>query len=185
MGVTVPQPENWLKSLLDNHRRLIAIYGWSVQGVLPADSHPDSVPFSYTVGLTEKFLPELVVAGLYEDSGYGAGALNQVAERLLNDDLAHYIPEVGDVFRVADAPHLNWKIGAVSQQWIKENVTVPRPLFPGRDIKALQVIWPDENGAYPDDPEWRRGNQQPLLAPDRCTPEIGEHSIPHRGCILR
>lgn len=56
-------------------RALIAEHGWAVVGV-----EHDFVPFAYTVGLTEKGLPELLLEGIGPMTG-GQAILNELAER--------------------------------------------------------------------------------------------------------
>jgi flagellar hook protein FlgE len=46
-----------------NVQKMIGEHGWAVIGVFPT-AQDDGVPFAYTVGLTDKGLPELAVYGL-------------------------------------------------------------------------------------------------------------------------
>ena len=66
--------------VLDNTVALIDEHGWALIAVAPAEGD-SGVPFTYTVGLTAQFLPELVVYGL-EPSSAGA---------LLNAAAAHMV----------------------------------------------------------------------------------------------
>lgn len=63
---------------------VIAGHGWAVQGVLPDADDPDAAfkpSLFYTVGLTEKQLPELVTLGL--NAGYAHTMLNMIAQEVL------------------------------------------------------------------------------------------------------
>lgn len=68
-----PGPVNAVRNLIDQH-------GWAVIGVFPT-SVDDGPPFSYTVGMTDRGLPELAVYGL--DPRSAAGVLNAVAGHVL------------------------------------------------------------------------------------------------------
>lgn len=59
--------------------RLVAEHGWAIQGVM---SNP---PYSYTVGLADAGLPEVVVMGL--DPRTSQVVLNDVARNLKNGEL--------------------------------------------------------------------------------------------------
>ena len=48
---------------IEDTRALIDKHGWALIGVFPAQGDTGA-PFTYTVGLTAQFLPELVVYGL-------------------------------------------------------------------------------------------------------------------------
>src|SRR5215469_1887242 len=76
-------------------RDLIVRHGWIVQGVERDGPHP---PWSYTAGLTEAGLPELVITGMR----------NAPAARLLNRVAAHIVhaepPLHGDRIALEDGP---------------------------------------------------------------------------------
>ncbi len=119
---------------------LIAQHGWAIQGVM---SNP---PYSYTVGLADAGLPEVVVMGL--DPRTSQVVLNEVARNLKSgalelvensnfDEVFRSFParfrkmdsvETADALKVAARIH-----GAVPLAW--------------------QLIWPDPHGFFPGDPE--------------------------------
>jgi hypothetical protein len=137
-------------------RMVIAEHGWMVQGVFPTvDDH--AAPFAYTVGLCQAGLPELVTVGLPAEPA--TVFLNALARRTLEAE-----PKVGDRWTVDANPDLVWEFAPVSDRWARENVTMPRRLWPTATVTALQVLWPDRDGYHPNQPGWTLGDAQPLLA---------------------
>lgn len=138
--------------------------GWAVVMVAPSlsESFP---PFAYTVGLSRLGHPETMIVGL-EPS---------VANRLLND-LAMRVAELGPLpfgpieglleggysleTRPVDPTHFDEYLGRLL--WFHR-------AFGSGELHVRQVIWPDANGRFPDDPslspdERQRALQrQPLL----------------------
>ena len=59
---------------IEDTRALIDKHGWALIGVFPAQGDTGA-PFTYTVGLTAQFLPELMVYGLdHRSAGATSGA---------------------------------------------------------------------------------------------------------------
>jgi hypothetical protein len=136
----------------------IAKFGWVIQGVLPRQGDKD-IPFAYTVGLTEAGLPELVISGL--PVGTAQSILNTAARQSLETSLrpGQALTDVASVpLRVIDAPFAE--------------VNMARRLYPGKDVQALQLVWPDSAGAYPAEPGWSLRDAQPIYAP------VPQHSRP-------
>lgn len=113
------------------------------------DEDANFVPFTYTIGLTDMGWPELIIAGLQSIT----------AGRLLNDLVKKCMDDLGppvaglEVHKVANFPlrfqtisdaqrdqYLAWAVGR------QERVGGPEP-------QVLQVIYPDINGKWPDDPQ--------------------------------
>lgn len=128
----------------------IAEHGWMIQGVFPTEHYP-GVEFAYTVGLAAAGLPELVISGL---------PLNLVGT-LLNDAAQHTLTtelHPGDVldgiasvpFRVIDAP--------------AAEVNLSRRFYGADKVRALQLLWPDDQGNYPGDEGWTLGDAQDVFA---------------------
>jgi hypothetical protein len=141
-------PNGTTEEYLDELRATIRLHGWVVQGV-----EDERLPFAYTIGLHDRGLPELLVTGLSpEDAG-----------RLLNDvavaALGGRVFEPGAHVAVGDGPLL-------------EIVEVEHPdahlvfavALGGPDVRALQLVWPDERGRWPWAAGWGRGRLlQPVL----------------------
>lgn len=129
---------------------LIAEHGWMIQGVFPTEKDP-GVEFCYTVGLTVAGLPELVISGLpYETAGI---LLNIAAERSLGDEI-----KAGDVLDgIASVP---FQVIAAPLA----EVNMARHLYGFAKVTALQLVWPDDGGAYPGEPGWSLGDMQEVFA---------------------
>jgi hypothetical protein len=145
-------PDATYSDYLAHVRDSIERYGWAVQTVERSGPHP---PWSYTVGLTEFDLPELVVTGMGVTRA--PHLLNDVAEHVLHAGRLRHgeqIPLEGgpliEVVRVTEASaHL---LTAVE--------------FYGDGIKALQLVHVDDRGRWPWEVGYRgvRGGQPVLGA---------------------
>lgn len=142
-----PRLDDYDKGCLD----LIAKHGWMVQGVFPTRNDPDA-PFAYTVGLTAAGLPELVISGLSAETS--CALLNNAARRSLGEEFkpGQVLDGIASVpFRVVDAP--------------SAEVNMAHHLYEDRDVRALQLVWPDKGGAYPGEPGWSLPDDaQPIYA---------------------
>jgi hypothetical protein len=132
---------------------MIAKYGWAVQGVFGSDNSP---PFSYTVGLSAKGYPEIIMFGLPME----------IAHRFLND--------MGRRFTNSGVPALDTDLDDVAEGFPARLVPAPRSeadqymyavlhRFP--DYTALQLVWPDKNRRWPWDSGFEPSlvKQQPVL----------------------
>ncbi len=123
-------------------------HGWMLQAVFGTDDDP-CAPFVYTVGLTVAGLPELIIAGLPDQTA--GWLLNTAAKRSLGVEIkaGDVIDDIATVpFRVIDAP--------------SAEVNLARHLYGLSRVTALQLVWPDDKGHYPGDPGWSLGDAQPL-----------------------
>ncbi|MGB6207839.1 DUF4262 domain-containing protein [Mycobacterium sp.] len=122
--------------------------GWVVQFV-----ESDRTPYAYTVGLHKRGLPELLVTGLSPQRA--ARILNSVAEYLL--DGGRPIP--GE--RILVGGEVLVDVVQVQHPDARMNVAVA---FYGSELKALQLVWPDDQGHRPWCPEFSNGEiRQPVL----------------------
>lgn len=134
----------------DHIRKIIGEFGWAVQAVQGDGIHP---PLAYTVGLTSRGLPELVVTGLDETaSGY---LLNQAAADLEQ----RVIREPGQRLRLSGGELAEVVAVAVPDAHLK----VAAAMY-GDALLALQLVIADANGRWP----WANGYQggsggQPVL----------------------
>lgn len=133
---------------LDELRATIRMHGWAVQGV-----EDDRRPFSYTIGLHHRGLPELLVTGLSPDR----------AAQLLND--AAWAAVHGRIFApgahiaVGDGP----LVGIVEVDHPDAHMTFAVALG-GPEVRALQLVWADERGRWPWAAGWGHGRRrQPVL----------------------
>lgn len=152
-------------SFLRHQDQIIATLGWAVTYVLPTDDDPTDIPFAYTVGLTERDLPELLIAGLPIP----------VAHTLLND-LARREHDNGERYRHAQ------RIDDLLVGY--DTVLIDGPLsdrlWPGaaiarygrERIRVRQIVWPDVTGRFPwDDGYNHTGCPQPLITDQEPVPD--------------
>ncbi|MBX9640953.1 MAG: DUF4262 domain-containing protein [Mycobacteriaceae bacterium] len=142
-------PHATIDDYLNVLRGIIAENGWAVQFV-----EDGSRPFAYTVGLSLRGLPELLITGLQP----------RESARVLNS-VAHYIADDGMV--VQPAEHIDYQ-----GELLLEVVEVEHPdvhlTFAVRlrdaPIRAFQLVWTDDRRHWPWDREWSHGRRrQPVL----------------------
>lgn len=122
--------------------------GWMVQYVEPERVR---APLAYTVGLTERGLPELVVTGLPPQES--AKLLNAVAESGQS---------LGEGQRVAVGLHA-MEVVRLAEPAV--HLVVAAGLY-GERLSALQLVRPDERGRWPWHKSYRGGRGgQPVLGP--------------------
>ena len=132
----------WKRQLqvLDDTRAVIKEHGWAVIGVFPA-AGDSGQPFSYTVGLTEQFLPELVVYGL--DAHSAGGLLNAVAARMVE----HGELAPGD--RVDGVLDGDLRLAVFDlDRADAADLAMVHNIY-GTLLSARQVVWPDKSGKFP------------------------------------
>jgi hypothetical protein len=149
---------DWREEYLSKIRGLIDEFGWAVQGVAPlvGDSEP-SPSFHYTVGLTERSLPELIIFGL--DPRLGQRILNEAAERMVLMGDGPY--EAGEM--VEELLESGYEPMAVDVVDPDKYLTVVSSMYADRPHRAMQLVIPDAEYRFP----WDEGYAlaQPLLGP--------------------
>jgi hypothetical protein len=152
-------PDGTRLDYLDFLRDKITRFGWAVQGVERDRIHP---PWGYTVGLTPRGHPELVVTGLPVVR----------AARLLNDVAGHVMhaaaPAPGEQIALRGGP----LIEIVQVEEPTAHLVMAVELY-GSRLRALQVVHADDRGHWPWDLGYRgvRGGQ----------PVLGIRSSARRG----
>lgn len=152
-------PASRMERHLATLRRCIDARGWAVQVMERERARP---PWAYTVGLSLRGLPELVVTGM--------PALE--AGRLLDDTAEHLahicVPVPGQRFAVPGGPLL--EVVRVARPWA--HLVVSARLF-GEGIEALQLVHADESGRWPWEPSYAgMPGGQPVLGV-RASPPSG------------
>lgn len=133
----------------------IDIHGVHLTGVFPTSADSD-IPFTYTTGLAERGLPEVLVSTLPHE--VAATILNNVARKAiageqlspgLRDDLVAGYPawlvEATDVSDFGVARRRLWALG-------RDPLT----------LRGLQLCWPDTAGLFPWQDGYDVGCRQPL-----------------------
>jgi hypothetical protein len=129
---------------------LIRDNGWAVQGMERDGLRP---PLAYTVGLTGRGLPELIVTGM--------GVTR--AAHLLNDVAAHLmhaaVPAPGEQVALTGGPLI--EIVEVAEPATHLPITAA---LHGKQFRALQLVHADDHQHWPWD-SWYRGVRggQPVL----------------------
>jgi hypothetical protein len=135
-------------------------HGWALQGVF--GDGPGQPHFTYTVGLFDR-LPELLCVGpCAEISG---PTLNALAEKLLaRPELAQLGQRIELPGDAGVLPVI--QLGAVDPRWRARYVLRATAYHRTEDIEVLQVLAPDPDGRFPDDPAIDRHylSSQPVLA---------------------
>ena len=130
----------------------IAEHGWAIQGV---ERERDRPPWAYTVGLTPRAKPELLVTGL--PLRRAASLLNDIAEHVLHAEepvLGEQVPLIGGpVVEFVRLPHPEVHLLRATDLY-------------GSSVRALQVVWADDRGRWPWQVGFRGGRGgQPVLGP--------------------
>lgn len=136
-------------------------YGWMVTGVFPhAEDNALGVTvasYSYTIGLTTAGLPELIMSGPFDARTTGgflnSAATAHIAEEIKPGDTLDYLANVP--FRAIAA-----KPGTHVQQALNYYRDPGNRL--GK-VRLLQIIWPDRDGHFPDEPGWTGGSTSQKL----------------------
>jgi len=130
---------------------LVARHGWAIRHVLP-DTAAAQTSFSYTVGLTFRGWPELIITGLpmAVADAFIRNAVDVQVEKgaFRAGDLTDELAESGDVMLMAadDVSGMSATTEIVGA------------------FSALQLVWPDSAGHFPWDAGYRNSSaSQPLL----------------------
>lgn len=136
---------------LTDIRELVEKYGWAIRHVLPSAA---AGAFSYTVGLSYRGWPELIVTGLPTTV---ADAFLRNAIDVQNENGSF---EPGDrTDELTESGHVVF-IAAADVRGMTATANVVGT------FSALQLIWPDSAGAFPWDSGYRNPiDSQPLLGP--------------------
>lgn len=114
---------------------------WSVVAVLPGK---DSPPFAYTAGLSVLGFPELIIVGVPDDVSHPI--LNNVGRGFVDRSIAAKHGTVMDSVASMDSELFRVSVGAMHQY-----MSLCRKVSQRKNggFKALQVVWPDEEGLFP------------------------------------
>jgi hypothetical protein len=131
------------------HGRMIVMVG--------SDAEQGTPGYAYTVGLTERGLPEVVAFGLGPEVHT---ILNDISQRLMDGKALPRNERLSDVFKDLDAV-----LQDVPKSLAGEFLRIAFHKY-GDKVQCLQLVWPDACGRMPweagHDPALRR--LQPLLA---------------------
>ena len=137
--------------------------GWSIMTVAPrTDSDDPEEWFAYTIGLQKTFgWPEIICFGLATDVMVTLlnSAVDELRERDLTPAAGIELTEVLNNYpaRLAENPSIPFNYLGFAN-WFAPHAGMTEP--PSR----LQLMWPDRNGHFPDDPS--------------CVPEVRQLQTP-------
>jgi hypothetical protein len=121
-------------------------FGWHVVQI---SAEPDSPQFAFTVGLYYQFLqPEILIMGI--DLAMSAHVLNDIGEAMRSGRklVPGRYPDFVKGFEIELAPidlaHYPEYLGYAT--WFYRSLPRPYP--------AMQCIWPDKAGVFPNEPEY-------------------------------
>lgn len=157
-------PESTVAEWLDAIRDMVDKRGWVVQYV-----ESDRRPYAYTVGLHPRGLPELLVTGLPPQPT--ARLINGVAGYLLDGGK----PIPGELISTPDGLT---EVVQVRHPEAHMNVAVA---FYGPELRALQLVWADDDGHLPWCAAFTPGRvHQPVLGLRAERPPLPSRDGPHR-----
>lgn len=143
----------------------VAKFGWHVMKVSSVSGEAEELPFAYTVGLQATFgWPELLCYGLATDAMAQLlnNAVDELREGAGSPEGGLILNEVAEGFRCRLSPvakrhhveHLGYAIWFARYRGEDPN-----------DVACLQLLWPDREGRFPDDPACSEGTKElePLL----------------------
>jgi hypothetical protein len=134
---------NGVDDYLVRIQALIEEHGWAVQGVFPTPDEP-TISFGYTVGLTLKELPEVIIFGL--TAALTQSTLNNVARHMVEDGPLH----AGDIVDYLFQGGFDPIAIDVDQEHIDhEYLTVVGRLYGDRNPTAVQLVIPDKEHRFP------------------------------------
>jgi hypothetical protein len=137
--------------LVARMRAIVNEYGWAIQHVLP-DVQGGVASFSYTVGLTTRGWAELVITGLPPE----------VAEQFIRNAVDEQ--QGNRPFQAGDRTEELTESGSVmfTEAVNVRGMTATAAIV--GSFTALQMVWPDSQGCFPWDADYRNPKSaQPLL----------------------
>lgn len=141
---------------LDRIREIIESHGQYLQQVF---ADPEEGPsFAYTVGNTGRALPEFIVVG---DDGEALGpALDRLGQQQ-RDGTRRF--SAGDIVTL-EGYNVPFRLGATCDFARSYFAGLVARYYGRSDFDLLQVIWPDQQGRFPDEPGCSHYREvQPLL----------------------
>lgn len=136
-----------VEELLASVRGIIDEHGWAIQGVIPEEGHDW---FFYTVGLTERGLPEIMLTGV-DVPEVAQGFLNTVARTMVEAPSIFTMGyQVGSI--KSDLPP---ELGAPAPVYLIRVPTdiqghkpgVAKALY-GEHVRVMALVLPDDDGRY-------------------------------------
>lgn len=138
--------------------------GWTTLGIFGG---PESPPFGYTIGLTEKGMPEFVLLGAPIE--HVQNMVNAVVERALKGEAFEgaFLDEIlANDLRVA--------IVRAPKARANSEFLVQAEHYYGREVEVLQIVLPDRKGLFP----WDDGYDERFRAAQEAIGPLREPPVP-------
>lgn len=119
-------------------------HGWVLQGVL------GEMPFAYTVGMTDRALPELLISGLPMDLAHSLLSHIVAIHSEITVQPGKMLHLDGPRFLPIEAPLA--EVGIADEVYQK-------------NVDVIQLIWPDDEGRWPGDPDVDQRWTQEVFGP--------------------
>lgn len=139
-------------------------HGWMVQAVMGLPDQPDVLSFCYTAGLALKGLPELYLIGLPIE--LGGAILNETAQQMVDTTVPVTNGQVLDL-----AYSTQFRVHGPIDAGQAEMFLAKR-INEGSFV-AMQVMWPDTEGRFPDEEGYDMDNYPQQVIEDGT--DDGEH----------
>lgn len=152
--------DDWVRGYREELWRLLKRYGWVVQHVSP--DGPGEYDYAYTVGLSSRGIPEMVIFGL--PTRVAQTILNAAARRALGGD----VPAPGTVIRGLVQ---GYGLAVLEVRDVRGLALVHDVVEAGGLPRACQLVFPDREGRWP----WSAGSDvadTPLLGDPQAS-ELG------------
>lgn len=146
-----------IQTFLASMDRKIAEHGHMIL-MVGSDAEQGIPSYAYTVGLTERGLPEIIAFGLGPEVH---AILNDLSQRLLGGSALPRNERLHDIFKGFDAV-----LQDVPKSMAADFLRLAFHKY-GDKVQCIQLVWPDARGLMP----WEAGHDpalrkvQPLLAP--------------------
>ncbi|PPC84368.1 MAG: hypothetical protein CTY35_01820 [Methylotenera sp.] len=139
-------------AFMEKNEALIKEFGFVVISTTTSseDDGGDELAFAYTIGMADKGLPEIMMFGLPpRDMNH---MLSNAVNRLISNKMVTGITNE----EIAMCPIM---VGEVDPD-VAANYIIQANNRAGKDLPALQLVWPDQEGLFP----WERGFNQKMAA---------------------
>lgn len=121
-------------------KKKIEEYGHAVVGVFGTEEDPGP-PFTYTIGLTEKYGFELLVFGI--PNQYAGMMLNDIANKLASGETLN--------LNSLDDRWANMPVKFMEADQSVHGYTVQADQYYGQNVRVLQIVLPDKTGKFFDE----------------------------------
>ncbi len=167
MQDTVGPVEREARLALVEHdvRQKIDRYGFTIMGIFPSEG--DHLAFAYTVGLTAKNLPELMVT-LSRDVQFLATFLEHITKRFLEDPAGAFAHDDPPFEGRVHFNHQDQIYTVLLKTVTQDDTNCFPPSFAFRlygegNVGLMQAVIPDDQGRYPHEKDFDPRIIQPVL----------------------